>query len=215
MPAERTDAPQRALLYGDSNTYGTDPSQGRGAGGRYSAGTRWPDVLARRLRGRWDICTDALPGRCIPTLDFEWADWVACVRRSAPVDLAAVMLGANDYLSGPRPDAAAVAGRMERFVERLLSGGEGSVGRARVLIIAPPYLDFGNDRFYGRYSTVSGALSEALRGCARRLGVDFLDAGAWRAPLAPDGIHLTPEGHRMFAENMYRYFLTALPGENA
>ena len=207
--------PCRALIYGDSNTYGTDPAAGRGAGGRYSADVRWPDVLARRLRGSWDIRVDALPGRCIPTMDFEWADWAACVHRSAPFDLAAVMLGTNDYLSGARPDAAAVAGRMERFVEKLLSGGEGSVGRARVLIIAPPYLDFGNDRFYGRYSTVSGVLSEALCGCAGRLGVGFLDAGAWRAPLAPDGIHLTPEGHRVFAENMYRYFLTALPGGGA
>lgn len=210
MPTARAERPRRALFYGDSNTYGTDPGTGRGSGGRYPADTRWTDILARKLRGRWDVIVDAMPGRCIPELDFEWDDWSRCVRRSAPVDLVAVMLGTNDYLSGARPDAALVAGRMERFVARALSGGESCIGRERFLIVAPPYLDFGDDRYYGRYSTVSGVLSEALRGCAERTGVGFLDAGAWRAPLAPDGIHLALEGHGAFAGNMLQ-FMEELP----
>ena len=43
---------RRALVYGDSNTYGTDPAAGRGSGGRYGPEGRWPDILAKALSGR-------------------------------------------------------------------------------------------------------------------------------------------------------------------
>lgn len=201
---------RRVLFYGDSNTYGTDPTRGRG-GGRYPAEIRWTDILTGRLMGMWDVFTDARPGRCIPELDFEWSDLRDSVSRSAPLDLFAVMLGTNDYLSGARPDAAFVAARMERFVTGLLSGKEPCMADTRILMIAPPYLDFGADRFYGAYSTTSGVLSEALRQCAQNAGIDFLDAGAWNLPLTADGIHLSAEGHRIFAENMRLFMADRLP----
>ena len=170
--AART-AERRALIYGDSNTYGTDPAQGHG-GGRYPPDSRWPDILAAALAGIWDIGTDARPGRCIPGLEFEWEDFAAVARRGK-MDLFAVMLGTNDYLSAPRPDPERVGEKMDRFLSRardLLGPDTG------VLVIAPPHLDFGADRFYGKYSTVSGELSRVMARCAGRMGAAFLDAGA-------------------------------------
>ena len=136
--AART-AERRALIYGDSNTYGTDPAQGHG-GGRYPPDSRWPDILAAALAGIWDIGTDARPGRCIPGLEFEWEDFSAAVARRGKMDLFAVMLGTNDYLSAPRPDPERVGEKMDRFLSRardLLGPDTG------VLVIAPPHLDFG------------------------------------------------------------------------
>ncbi len=186
----------RLLFYGDSNTYGYDPGCGRGSGGRYPEDSRWPDLVGKALAGRWQVLTDALPGRCIPEMKFEWAAWEDCVRTLVPLDRIAVMLGTNDYLSHP-PDPAFVAGRMERFVSRarknpLLQG-------TSWLILAPPWLDFGDDRWYRPYTTTDGLLSRALEECAARLGTGFVDTGAWNLPLAPDGIHLSPEGHRQLA----------------
>ncbi len=197
---------RRALFYGDSNTYGTDPGAGRGSGGRYPASVRWPDTLAAALADRWDILTDALPGRCIPELSFEREDMARSLRRSAPLDLFAVMLGTNDYLSGSHPDAGRVGERLDRAMAWVRSECAAGLAGAEVLVIAPPYLDFGDDRFYGPYSTTDGRLSRELAQCAARAGASFLDAGAWGLPLAADGIHLSPEGHRIFAENMLRYF---------
>lgn len=188
---------RRALVYGDSNTYGTDPAAGRGSGGRYGPEGRWPDILAKALAGEWEIVTEALPGRCIPAMDFEWEDFAGAAARCGRLDRFAVMLGTNDYLSMPRPDPEAVAERMERFLTRALAGPLAGVP---ALVIAPPCLDFGDDRYYGRYNTVSGVLSQALERCAARLGAAFADAG--RLPLAPDGIHLTPQGHVLLAERV-------------
>lgn len=148
---------------------------------------------------------DAKPGRCIPEMDFEWREWKDSVRRNAPFDMFAVMLGANDYLSGAHPDAAFVADKMERFISRALSDEEACMPGTQFLVIAPPYLDFGDDRFYKPYSTTNGVLSRALSGSAQKTGVAFLDAGAWELPLAPDGIHLSVEGHKKLACHMFRY----------
>ena len=189
------------LLYGDSNTYGTDPTAGRGSGGRYGADVRWPDRLAEGLAGRWRVLTDARPGRCIPTLDFEWEDFAGAVERAGPIDLAAVMLGTNDYLSAPRPDPERTAARMESFLRKART----LLGATPVLVIAPPRLDFGTDRFYGPYNTVDGSLSRALERAAARAGAEFLDAGAWELPLTADGIHLSPAGHIALADHMLRY----------
>ena len=200
MAPAKADRVRRVLFYGDSNTYGTDPA----GGGRYPAGARWTDILAVALTGLWDVRVDARPGRCIPEMDFEWEDVRLCLGREAPLDMFAVMLGTNDYLSAARPDADAAAARMEGFLARLREREE--LQGSEMLVIAPPCLDFGDDRFYGPYSTTSGVLSRALEDCAAGMGVDFLNAGAWPLPLCGDGIHLSREGHRVFAAHMLRYF---------
>ena len=55
-----------------------------------------------------------------------------------------------------------------------------------------------------RHLTQSALLGEEYRHLARRLGVDFADAGAWDIPLLFDGVHFTPEGHRRFAQELAR-----------
>lgn len=190
---------KKALLYGDSNTYGFDPEGGH-AGGRYPPESRWPDILAAALAGTWEVAVDALPGRCLPRLDFEWADFSAAMAQNGRLALFAVMLGTNDYLSASRPDPERVGNVLEAFLSRTMTGPLAGV---RTLVIAPPYLDFGADRYYGRFSTVSGELSRVMERRAVRQGADFLDAGA--LPLASDGIHLLPEGHRLLADKVLAY----------
>ena len=184
---------RRLLVWGDSNSYGFDPDWGN-QGGRYPAEDRWPDILAKALEGSWQVHTDALPGRCIPTLRFEWEALAAAVDSCGRPDLFAVMLGTNDHLSASRPDPERVGERMEEFLTQAMAG---PLAGADALVIAPPYMDFGADRYYARFSTMSGSLSRAMEACAGRVGAGFLDAGA--LPLAPDGIHLLPEGHRLLA----------------
>lgn len=202
------DGLRRALFYGDSNTYGTDPAGGRGAGARYGPEVRWTDALSRALAGRWQVLADGRPGRCIPEMDFEREDFRRALAQAAPIELLAVLLGANDHMSAPRPDAGKVGERLERFLSWAGSACAGELAGTRVLVVAPPYLDFGADRFYGPYSTLDGSLSAALAAAAARAGAAFLDAGAWGAPLTGDGIHLAPTGHAVFARHMLAYMQT-------
>ena len=192
----------RVLFYGDSNTYGFDPRTGH-TGGRYADGERWAGILREKLAGSWEVLEDSLPGRCIPSMKFEREALDECLKASGKLDLFAVMLGTNDYLSMPHPDPDKVAAKLSEMLAYVRERTD-----AEFLVIAPPVLDFSEDRYYRSYSTTDGRLSAALTGAAKACGADALDAAAWDLSVDPgDHIHLTKEGHRVFASHMLGYFL--------
>ena len=192
---------KKVLFFGDSNTYGFDPG-GRPGGQRFPEDVRWTGLLAKRLEGRWLIEEDGLNGRCIPELDFELEALDVSLREAGPLDLFAVMLGTNDYLSMPRPDPERVGERLGAMLAQVRART-----LAELLVIAPPLLDFGGDRFYGPFSTTDGRLSECERAAAKEAGADFLDAASWELDISPeDHIHLNGEGHRKFADKIEEYF---------
>lgn len=165
------------ICFGDSNTWGYDPRDK--FGDHYHP--RWTDLLAE-FTG-WNIVNEGVNGREVP----DGAGTLA-----PETDLFLVMLGTNDLLQLDTPEAAAE--RMEVF----LSGME----PRRVVLIAPPPMIEGEwvqDEELIQDSIRLGTLYEAL---ADRLGIRFLNAGAWDVPLAFDGVHFTQEGQRIFAEKL-------------
>ena len=60
----------------------------------------------------------------------------------------------------------------------------------------------GTGQTKGRIAEIMDALPNALKRCALLSGADFADAGEWEIPLSYDGIHLSEDGHRRFAEHM-------------
>ena len=80
------------ICFGDSNTYGYDPRSY--LGGRYGPDSRWVDLLAARTG--WDVRNQGQNGRTIPGGPVPFP---------ADTDLLTVMLGTNDLLQGPDPEA--------------------------------------------------------------------------------------------------------------
>lgn len=167
----------KIICFGDSNTYGYDP---RGFfGGRYDHS--WPEMLADKLDS--SVLNWGENGREIPAgiVDFP-----------ADADLVIIMLGTNDLLQGASSDVACK--RMERFLKPLR--------REKVLLVAPPPMRFGAWVSSQRLIDNSAALSGRFRILADRLGIRFADAGEWSVPLAYDGVHLTEDGHVLFANKL-------------
>jgi len=170
----------RIICFGDSNTYGYDP---RGYfGSRYDH--PWPEILAEKLN--CTILNWGENGRVIPSKSINYP---------ADTDLLIVMLGTNDLLQGESPDV--VAQNMERFLEWLPS--------EKLLLISPPPMILGAWVPEQSLITVSKALADPYRSLAQRQNIRFVDAGRWNVPLAYDGVHLTQEGHRIFAEGLMDY----------
>ena len=102
---------KRLLCFGDSNTYGYAPYDGR-----YAAAIRWSGILAERLAPDWQLIEAGLNGRTIAAFDPLWPEkngaeiLPAYLRRYAPLDLLLLMLGSNDALYAPAED---VAGAMD------------------------------------------------------------------------------------------------------
>ena len=169
------------ICFGDSNTYGYDP---RGYfGGRYDPADRWPERLA--LLTGWEVRNLGANGRQIPRNPA--GQWSA-------EDRVLVMLGTNDLLQGA--DAQQTARRMEAFVRELLAGG------CAVVLVCPPPMKRGEwvpTQMLVEESRRLGAEYESL---ARKLEIPFVDTRRWDLELAFDGVHLTEEGHRKFAEKL-------------
>lgn len=170
----------KIICFGDSNTYGYDP---RGFfGGRYDH--PWPEILAEMLG--CTVLNRGENGREIPlgSVDFP-----------IDADLLIVMLGTNDLLQGASAEEA--CSRMERFLDNR--------NPETLLLTAPPPMKPGAWVSGRDLIEASVSFAAGCRSLAARLGTRFADAGAWNLPLAYDGVHLTEEGHRLLAGNLYDF----------
>ena len=169
----------KILCLGDSNTWGYDP---RGYfGGQYDH--PWPELLEEQFG--CTVINWGENGREIPRTPVSFP---------ADMDLLIIMLGTNDLLQGASMEA--VIGRMERFVKPL--------AQEKLLLIAPPPMKLG--AWVPGQSLIEASQTLARHYCAlaKRLGIRFLDAGEWGLTLAYDGVHFTEEGHRIFAEKLFK-----------
>lgn len=179
----------KIVCFGDSNTWGYDPRSAFGS--RYPV--PWVDLLAQKID--CETVNAGENGREIPRFDGQFQAFFRMLEQQGPVDLLILMLGTNDLLQGNAPEA--VVGRMSRFLERI------PLEKSRILLLAPPVLQRGTWVPDQALTDVSVALNREYKTLAGEFGLLFADSGQWAIPLAFDGVHFTPEGHRLFAENLF------------
>ena len=131
-------------------------------------------------RTGWETRNWGMNGRAIPPQAPAFP---------ADTDLLMVMLGTNDLLQGRTPSETAQ--RMLRFLAGLTAKHD------KILLIAPPPVIFG------------AWVQVQYRALAERLGIRFADAGAWGVGLAYDGVHFTEQGHRAFAEGIWKELIVS------
>lgn len=170
----------KVICFGDSNTYGYDPRSYLGS--RYDA--PWTDILAY-LSG-WEVENQGENGREIPKNIVDFPE---------DTDLLIIMLGTNDLLQFWTPEAAAE--KMQRFLESI------TVKRDHILLISPPSMASGTWVQEQDLIDDSISLADWYQKLAEAIGVRYLSAGEWNISMAHDGVHMTEEGHRIFAEKLY------------
>ena len=190
-----THSPLKTLLcYGDSNTFGHDPTSPLSA--RYPEDQRWTNRLQSV---GWKGVNCGQNGRCIPVSDAELC-LAAQQLHAYSADMIAVMLGTNDLLQSADcgPEDAAV--RMEAFLRFLCDALP--LAPEKLLLIAPPAMQRGS--WVADEATVSRSLllGSAYDAVAKSLGTHFANAACWLLPLGADGVHLTQEGHARFAHEL-------------
>ena len=197
---------KKVFFYGDSNTYGYDPSFY--TGGRYPWKERWTTLLAESLEGLWEIAADGMPGRMIPGAGGGTSIVLDSLQAEMPADLFAFMLGTNDLLSMRHPDASAVAAKMDNLI-----GSAKKSLSAEILLIAPPRIRFtdpsctepfvqGTKQYERECLEQSTLLARYYRDIAARRGVHYADASSWDLEPAFDGVHLSAAGNAVFAKEL-------------
>lgn len=199
---------KKIIFFGDSNTYGYEPSEVMP--GRYPAEVRWVDRLAGRLGKEWQIISNGLNGRKIPDVRYTYQQEpvLRMIEEAGEDGILAVMLGTNDLVLTYTADAEVPIAKMNRFLAFVTK----HMDPERLLIIAPVYIGSSNEKipFLSDWYKESIRMNESFRILSAKYGNRFVDAGKWGIELAYDFLHLSPLGHRQFAEHMLRYCLNNL-----
>ena len=195
------------LCFGDSNTFGTNPS-----GGRWDLHERWPSVLQDELGTNYSVIEEGLGGRITVMEDALEGD--KCGRRHLPVllrshrplDLVIIMLGTNDmkHRFNMLPvDIAKGAAQLGEIVKSYPYGAYYPV--PQVLLVSPvlikpgishsPYTGFTEEAV-----RVSHQLGEYYRQEAEAHHWLFLDASEVASASERDKLHMEKEDHRALAE---------------
>lgn len=187
----------KILCYGDSNTYGACGF----VGGRYPADTRWTGIL--QSSGLYQIVNLGENGREIPSDRWDLGELTDTLHREAPFDLLTIMLGTNDLLTMYRSGSAKVAVRMEHFLTELLHHQPDIITPAQILLIAPPSTALGHmDPSASKLDADCLVLGEYYASIAQTLHIHFANASTWPVALGSDGVHMTADGHQLFASEM-------------
>ena len=178
----------KIVCYGDSNTYGYDAADV--FGGPLPPEERWPTILGALLSCETINC--GMNGRTVPRYPRQKDADLRLITRYSGFELLIVMLGTNDLLLGF--DAENTAECMKSFLRTAVE----ALPSSEVLLVAPPPSVLIPEGCEADFAFLSELYSDA----ARELGIHYIDAGLWSVSMACDGVHLSPEGHRRFAECM-------------
>jgi lysophospholipase L1-like esterase len=183
------------LCYGDSNTWGYNPS----TGARYAPDERWPGVMRAALGEGYTVIEEGLNGRTT-----VWDDpiepgrngkpyFLPCLLTHHPLDLVIILLGTNDLKHRFGLSAYDIARGAAVLVELAQASDAGPEdGPPEVLLVAPPpvaRLTNFSLEFVGAEEK-SRALGREYRLLAEELRCAFLDAGSVVISSDRDGIHL-------------------------
>lgn len=194
------------LCFGDSNTFGTNPS-----GGRWPRHQRWTGILQARLGPDFYVIEEGLGGRTTVLDDPLEGDkngrahLPLALRSHRPLDLVALMLGTNDLkhrFSLLPADVAAGAEQLGRMVETYDYGPGYPV--PKVLLISPIHIGPGVEHsVYTGFSADAALLSHQLaplyRSHAQAHGWLFLDAASAAVPSWRDMLHMEAGSHAALA----------------
>lgn len=192
------------LCYGDSNTWGFDPTT---LGDRFPRDVRWPGRLANALGPGYEVIAEGLNGRTA-TLDSPVADGrngltylLPCLHSHAPLDLVVIYLGTNDLgdrYGLPAPDVAGAVARLVRVVRASESGPDGAAPRVLV-VCPPPFARLDPEGSFAGSGEKSRKVGRFFAEMTALLGCELLDLDGIASYSDLDGIHLEADGHAAVA----------------
>ena len=204
--------PKTILAYGDSLTYGYDPS----GAGRLPYEDRWPTVLERGLGGKARVIAEGLGGRTTVHDDhFADADrngariLPTLLSSHGPLDMVIIMLGTNDLKPFHGRTAMECANGVGRLVQivRGHAAGEGEPA-PQIVIVSPPNLGKTSHPemmvHFGEETAVaeSKRMAEFYKLRADLYGTGFFDASTVATPDPRDGVHLDGPSTRAIGDGL-------------
>ncbi|MEM7443064.1 MAG: GDSL-type esterase/lipase family protein [Pseudomonadota bacterium] len=205
------DNPKTVVCFGDSITWGFDPSEGANFV-RFGFAERWTRRLQTELGNGYHVIEEGLSGRTAvfddPVLGgmSGLADLPNTLKTHMPVDLLVIMLGSNDLKRRFAITADEIARALGRVVEAAATSTCGPEGKApKILVLVPPNVGEIEKTFIGTWfdgdtaRTASRQLSETYPPIAAAFGAECFDMSKIVGPGKIDGLHLDADQLEPFA----------------
>jgi lysophospholipase L1-like esterase len=205
--------PKRIMCFGDSLTWGWNPTLAGVPVERYARHERWTGVMAAGLGEGFEIVEEGLSGRTTNVDDptdprLNGAAYLPSALAShLPLDLVIIMLGTNDtkaLFNRTAFDIAVGAGILLTQVFTSTGGVGTAYPAPRAMLVAPPPLSempspwFGELFKGGRDKTIE--LAQKYRDLAQFLNIPFFDAGEVIATEGVDGIHFSKDNNAVLGK---------------
>ncbi len=195
------------LCYGDSNTFGTNPS-----GGRWSYDQRWTGLLSSLLGPECRIIEEGLGGRTTvfddPLEEGRCGKAYLPIALSShrPLDLVILSLGTNDCKHFFSANERIIAKGLEILSGMILNHPYGDgYPIPKVLVVSPIVIGEEVERsgfaaFDADSVLLSRKLGPAIKAMADRQGLLSFDAASVASPSTIDQLHMDRESHAALAE---------------
>lgn len=204
------------LCFGDSNTYGYRPEDGK----RFSAQIRWPGILRqlfatdfekKEIAEQVEIVEEGLVGRTTVFEDSfrpgrKGIDYLVPLLEShGPIDRLILMLGTNDCKTIYNTTAEVIGLGMEQLIKKVKAYDP----FLEIVLISPIHLgkEVWKDGFDPEFSEESVSVSKGLQAVyeklAEKYGCSFFAASQVAEPSEVDQEHLDSAGHKALAEALH------------
>jgi len=214
------------LCFGDSNTWGTLPTQTpqilADRNYRYNTDQRWPAILQNSLIGH-QVIEEGQPSRTLvhnPPYEGNKSGiryLKPCLEQHSP-QLLIIMLGTNDLKSKYDLSAVEICQGLSSLVKQTLNYyvAPNKKTAAKILLICPPAIDeVGHySKMYAGGAEKSKQLAQLYQQCALKLNCTFLDAGTIITSSIEDGIHWQADQHQLLAEALEPLIEKLISDEN-
>jgi len=178
---------------GDSNTWGYDSRSYLGS--RYPREVRWTGILEA---SGIPVINLGQNGACIRDFgSFEQSS--PLFQNSSGEDIAVILLGSNDLLSGR--SAENTAWELDQLISSFLPHF------AHTVLCSPVPLQEGEWVTSASMIQESELLPAFCSAIAERYHILCADSDHWGIDLLYDGVHFSEKGHRIFAEHMKQLLL--------
>jgi lysophospholipase L1-like esterase len=198
---------KKILCYGDSNTFGFNPSDGS----RFDNKTRWTALLQEILGTEYEVINEGMCDRTGFTNNPKGFDFSAqrhfpkMITKLKDIDLLILAIGTNDL----QFKYDLTIHQFENGLEKLIVMAKDNVRR---IILIPPVILSDNvleGNFNFQFNSTSIVKSKKVGKIYRKLsnlyGLDYFDLNNFVKPSNVDGLHYDSEGHNIISTKLSDY----------
>lgn len=197
---------KKILCYGDSNTFGFNPLNGK----RFDEKTRWSGILKKALFENYDIVEKGLNNRTAFVNNPNGIEYntnvhlLKILETYNDIEYLILSVGVNDFQFQYDLNSKTLESELKALLEKILNKN------IKPIIILPSKLD--EKIFNGYFSCLfneksilkSKELSKIYQKIATELNCQFIDISTFTTPSEIDGLHYDETSHRLIAQEIIK-----------